>query len=104
MTNTMAHAFASLLIASTVLSTVAAEEPSREPSTGPPMGWNSWNWFGKRNINEKIVEEVIDAVASSGLKDAGYTYVVVDGGWRDTKLGPDGTLVSHPVTSRSRTC
>jgi len=20
----------------------------------PPMGWNSWNWFGKKEINENI--------------------------------------------------
>ena len=60
------------------------------------MGWNSWNWFGKKEINEKIVREVIDAMVDSGLRDAGYRYVVVDGGWRDTKLGPQGELLSHP--------
>ena len=36
-------------------------------------------------------------MAASGLRDAGYQYVVVDGGWRDTKLGPNGELISHPV-------
>lgn len=66
-------------------------------ATTPPMGWNSWNWFGKKDINEKIVREVIDAMVSTGLRDAGYNYVVVDGGWRDTKLGPNGELSSHPV-------
>ena len=62
----------------------------------PPMGWNSWNWFGKKDINENIVREVIDAVVSEGLRDAGYVYVVVDGGWRDVKLGPNGELLPHP--------
>lgn len=62
----------------------------------PPMGWNSWNWFGKKDINEQTVREVIDAIVSTGLKDAGYNYVIVDGGWRDVKLDPDGRLVSHP--------
>lgn len=62
----------------------------------PPMGWNSWNWFGKQNITEDIVKEVIDAMVSTGLRDAGYNYVVVDGGWRDIKLGPDGELLPHP--------
>jgi len=62
----------------------------------PPMGWNSWNWFGKKDINEKIVREVIDAMVSEGLRDAGYIYVVVDGGWRDVKLGPNGELLPHP--------
>jgi alpha-galactosidase len=63
----------------------------------PPMGWNSWNWFGKQDINETVVREVIDAMVSTGLRDAGYRYVVIDGGWRDTALAPDGRLVPHPV-------
>ena len=61
------------------------------------MGWNSWNWFGKNNINEKVVREVIDAIVNEGLQDAGYNYVVVDGGWRDTKLGANGELLANPV-------
>lgn len=72
----------------------ARKRPELAPT--PPMGWNSWNWFGKKEINEKIVREVIDAMVDSGLRDAGYRYVVVDGGWRDTKLGPQGELLSHP--------
>jgi alpha-galactosidase len=62
----------------------------------PPMGWNSWNWFGKNTINEKIVIEVIDAMVNEGLRDAGYNYVMVDGGWRDIKLGPNGELLPNP--------
>jgi alpha-galactosidase len=63
----------------------------------PPMGWNSWNWWGKQNINETIVSETIDALANKGLRDAGYTYVVIDGGWRATRLNPDGSIPSHPT-------
>ena len=63
----------------------------------PPMGWNSWNWFGKKNVNEQVVVEVIDAMVKEGLRDAGYNYIIVDGGWRDTKLGPKGELLAHPV-------
>lgn len=67
-----------------------------DQSTTPPMGWNSWNWFGKHEINENLIYEVIDAIAENGLQEAGYEYVVVDGGWRDTKLGPNGKLLVHP--------
>ena len=63
----------------------------------PPMGWNSWNWFGKEDINEQLIKEVIDAMVTEGLVAAGYNYVVVDGGWRDDKLAPDGSLLTHPV-------
>ena len=65
-------------------------------SKSPPMGWNSWNYFGKKAINEQIVREVIDAFVEEGLKDAGYEYIVIDGGWRDTKLGANHELLPHP--------
>ena len=61
------------------------------------MGWNSWNFHGKKDISEKVVEETIDAMVTHGLRDAGYVYVVVDGGWRDTKLGPGGELLANPT-------
>lgn len=63
----------------------------------PPMGWNSWNWFGKKLINEKVVIEVIDAIVHNGLHTAGYNYIVVDGGWRDTALSAKGELLAHTV-------
>jgi alpha-galactosidase len=52
----------------------------------PPMGWNSWNKFAC-NINEKIIREAADAMAASGMKDAGYQYINIDDcwqGWRDS--------------------
>ena len=62
----------------------------------PPMGWNSWNWFGKQEVNEVIIKQCMDAIVDNGLLDAGYNYFVIDGGWRDTKLGPNGELLPHP--------
>jgi alpha-galactosidase len=44
------------------------------------MGWNSWNTFGGE-INEAVVRETADAFVSEGLKEAGYTYVVIDDLW-----------------------
>lgn len=46
----------------------------------PPMGWNSWNTF-ETNINEQLVKDIADVMVSSGMKDAGYTYIVLDDGW-----------------------
>ena len=77
------------------LKSIGQIKPELSPS--PPMGWNSWNWFGKHEINEKTVLEVIDAMAETGLRDAGYNYIVIDGGWRDTILGTNGELIPHPV-------
>lgn len=55
----------------------------------PPMGWNSWNPFGE-NVSEQVIKETADAMVSSGLKDAGFTYIVIDDFWqggRDTAIG-----------------
>lgn len=46
----------------------------------PPMGWNSWNTFGP-DINDALLRETIDVIATQGLRDAGYTYVVIDDHW-----------------------
>lgn len=62
----------------------------------PPMGWNSWNHFGKTRHSDEIIKETINAIAATGLKDAGYEYVVIDGGWRDVKLEPNGEMLTHP--------
>ena len=41
----------------------------------PPMGWNSWNTF-QTKINDSLVRGIADVIVSSGMKDAGYTYLV----------------------------
>lgn len=91
------HLFAITIAIALGLVLPVQARPPTELAPTPPMGWNSWNWHGKKDINEVIVRETIDAMVSSGLRDAGYKYVVVDGGWRDVQLGPGGELYSHPV-------
>ena len=62
----------------------------------PPMGWNSWNTF-QTNINEQLVKDVADIIVSSGMKDAGYTYVVLDDGWMAKERDPKtGDLIPDP--------
>jgi len=45
------------------------------------MGWNSWNKF-QTHIDDAIVRGIADAIVSSGMKDAGYEYVIIDDGWQ----------------------
>ena len=71
----------------------AQKNPDLAPT--PPMGWNSWNFFGKAAINEQVCLEVMDAMAERGLIRAGYNYFVIDGGWRD-KLNEKGEITVHP--------
>lgn len=57
----------------------------------PPMGWNSWNPFGK-NVSEQVIKETADAMASSGLKDVGFNYIVIDDFWQGTRDTATGKL------------
>ena len=61
----------------------------------PPMGWNSWNTFGE-NINEQLIMETADAMVSTGLKDAGYEYIVIDDCWSLRERDENGDLVADP--------
>jgi alpha-galactosidase len=61
----------------------------------PPMGWNSWNTF-QTNIDEKLVKETADKMVSSGMKDAGYQYLVLDDGWMAMERDSAGNLVPDP--------
>ena len=47
----------------------------------PPMGWNSWNKFAC-NVSEDLIKQAADAMVRSGMKDAGYQYVVIDDCWQ----------------------
>ncbi len=42
----------------------------------PPMGWNSWNAFEK-DIDQEKIKAIADAMVTSGMRDAGYTYLVL---------------------------
>ncbi|GGG63587.1 glycoside hydrolase family 27 protein [Edaphobacter dinghuensis] len=58
----------------------------------PPMGWNSWNKYACKGINEGVVRETADAMASNGMKDAGYQYVIIDDCWQ-TGRDAEGNIV-----------
>lgn len=62
----------------------------------PPMGWNSWNKFAC-NVDEKMIKEVADAMVSSGMKAAGYTYINIDDCWHGDR---DSLGFIHPDPKR----
>ena len=62
----------------------------------PPMGWNSWNIFGGK-IDEDKIRSIAEAMVSSGLKDAGYEYIVMDDCWQISRDGR-GDIVADPET------
>ena len=60
----------------------------------PPMGWNSWNKIGC-NVAEDSVKKAADAMVKSGMKDAGYQYIVIDDCWQVSR-DEDGNIVADP--------
>ncbi len=62
----------------------------------PPMGWNSWNIFAKE-IDEAKIKAAADAMVSSGMRDAGYQYLVLDDAWMADQRDEQGVLQADPV-------
>ena len=61
----------------------------------PPMGWNSWNKFAC-NVSETLIMGMADAMASSGMKEAGYEYVVIDDCWQVAR-DKNGEIIADSI-------
>ncbi|OQR63396.1 alpha-galactosidase [Streptomyces maremycinicus] len=61
----------------------------------PQMGWNSWNAY-HCDIDENKIKSAADHLVSTGLRDAGYTYVNIDDCWQRATRDGDGNLVADP--------
>jgi len=60
----------------------------------PPMGWNSWNKFGC-NVSEDLIKSAADAIVRTGMKEAGYQYVVIDDCWQVSRDGSGRIVVDE---------
>jgi hypothetical protein len=60
-----------------------------------PMGWNSWNSFANI-VDSQIVQQQAKALATNGMKEAGYDYVVIDEGWWLGERDAAGNIVVDP--------
>ena len=61
----------------------------------PYMGWNTY--YGLGAPTEKEVRAVADRLVGSGLRDAGYDIVWLDGGWQaDNPRDAQGRLTANP--------
>ena len=58
----------------------------------PAMGWNSWNVFTK-NIDEKMLMEMADAMVANGMRDEGYQYINIDDFWHSDSRDSSGKPV-----------
>ncbi|MEV8099876.1 ricin-type beta-trefoil lectin domain protein [Kitasatospora sp. NPDC085879] len=91
-------AAAALMLTACVTASTAttAEAAPGSPAPTPPLGWNSWNSFGC-GVDESKVRQAADAMVSSGMKDAGYRYVIVDDCWFDPQRDGAGNLRANPT-------
>jgi len=61
----------------------------------PQMGWNSWNKFQGR-VSEQVIREIADAMATNGMKAAGYRYVNIDDFWQAPQRDAQGNILPDP--------
>ncbi len=70
-----------IFVATFVLLPVLAPAANPGLAATPPMGWNSWNHFQCR-VSDAVIRAAADAIASDGMKAAGYTYINIDDCWQ----------------------
>ncbi len=75
-----------------VLSGICACAQTQMLAPTPPMGWSTWNHF-RHDISDALIRAQADALVASGMRDAGYVYVNIDGGWEGNR---DANGVLHP--------
>lgn len=76
----------------TVFSLTVSAQKFENLAKTPPMGWNSWNKFAC-NVSEDLLKKMADAMASSGMRAAGYEYIVIDDCWHGKR---DSLGFIHP--------
>ncbi len=57
----------------------------------PPMGWNSWNIWGASVTGDNI-RNAGKAIIENRLNDYGWSYVIVDDGWQNTRANSTRSL------------
>ena len=60
----------------------------------PPMGWNSWNYWGLSVSQEKVMSSAA-ALINRGLADYGYAYINIDDAWEAEERAADGSIVCN---------
>jgi alpha-galactosidase len=84
----------SIFLSASFLASQETHAPSSGLALTPPMGWNSWNKFAC-NVGEDLIKRTADAMVKSGMKDAGYEYIVIDDCWQVSR-DANGNIVADP--------
>lgn len=92
--NGIKNAAMTILVTVLLLPGVIAQK-NKTLALTPPMGWNSWNTFFS-SINDSLIREMTDSLITSGMKEAGYEYVVIDDCWLSPERDAQGNLQADP--------
>src|SRR6202521_3585999 len=84
----------SIFLSASFLASQETHSPSSGLALTPPMGWNSWNKFAC-NVSENLIKGTADAMFKSGMKDAGYEYIVIDDCWQVSR-DANSNIVADP--------
>ena len=84
-----------IVLCFSLIFSVALYAQKKEIALTPPMGWNSWNYFACEGLNETVVRDMADAMVASGMKDAGYEYIVLDDCWQIAR-DENGKIIADP--------
>ncbi len=84
-------AFIALLLTLAAITSAQESKPSANLALTPPMGWNTWNKFAC-NVSDELIRGAADSMVKSGMKDAGYQYIVIDDCWQVSR-DEDGNIV-----------
>jgi alpha-galactosidase len=61
----------------------------------PPLGWNSWNCFGRRVTQENTLV-IARAMVATGLVNHGYSYINIDATWQGKRGGKYNAVQPNP--------
>ncbi len=82
----------SFLLLAACLARAGAQTPTLAPT--PPMGWASWNHYFC-DYDENTIRGQADALVSTGLRDLGYKYVLIQE-CIAPRRNTDGSLITDP--------
>jgi alpha-galactosidase len=80
-----------LLVSLSMVLASPIQSQASDAAATPPMGWNSWNHF-RNKVDDATIRAQAEAMVSSGMRDAGYTYINIDDTWEGER---DGSGVIH---------
>ncbi|MET8759430.1 ricin-type beta-trefoil lectin domain protein [Lentzea sp. NPDC004782] len=96
MKRTLRTVLSAVLVAAVAPVVLSLAPPAQALDNGlgrtPQLGWNDWNSFGC-NVTDSLVRQTADAMVSSGMAAAGYTYVNIDDCWSEMSRDGNGNLV-----------